>query len=196
MCAINKIAVGLLTIALGCGGEGGSSSSEPDEPTVDPPRPEVYNYYDEEPNDTLAEAQFLTILPVPEGESIGGVLEVYDDIDVYYFFLHPGVSPDKLESWAPDVSKLKFNFVLEGEIYAPQVSLYQTVFDEVGLPTGEYKQVGIYIGYNVDGYLIEYDISVPYDEFHNVDLFFIVQGFGIEDGTYSIDFWITGSKEG
>ena len=119
MCAINKIAVGLLTIALGCGGEGGSSSSEPDEPTVDPPRPEVYNYYDEEPNDTLAEGQFLTILPVPEGESIGGVLEVYDDIDVYYFFLHPGVSPDKLESWAPDVSKLKFNFVLEGDLCSP-----------------------------------------------------------------------------
>ena len=197
MCAIYKIAVGLLTIALGCGGEGGSSSNEPDEPTVDPPRPEIYNYYDEEPNDILAEAQFLTILPVPEGESIGGSLEAYDDTDIYYFLLHPGVSPDKeeeREDGVSDVEKLLFNFVLEGDVLSPQVSLYQTVFDDLGLPTGEYRQVGIYIGYS--GFLVEYDISVPYDSFHNLDLFLIVQGIGVDVGSYTVDFWMTGLKDG
>jgi hypothetical protein len=193
VCVTNKILVGLLTLAFGCVGSGGDSN-DADEPPVDPPRPTVATYYDEEPNDTLAQAQFLTILPIPQGESIWGTLEAYNDTDAYYFFLHPGVSPDKGEDWVADIEKLLFNFVLEGDVISPRVSLYQTVFDDIGLPTGEYKQVGIYIGY--DGFLLEYDISVPYDAFYNLDLFFIVQGIGVDVGGYTVDFWITGTKEG
>ena len=112
--------------------------------------------------------------------------------------MHPGVSPDKEEEegedWVADVEKLLFNFVLEGDVISPQISLYQTIFDDIGLPTGQYKQVGIYTSYNT--FLIEYDIPVPYDAFHNLDLFLIVQGIGVDVGVYTVDFWITGAKEG
>jgi len=99
------------------GGDGGG----------DPPDPPTYDYVENEPNNTLEDAQFITVLPTFTLKNIGGTLWLPQDADCYAFFLSPPRGD----------SEVIFNVALETDpILNPKIRLYQTVVDETGTPTG------------------------------------------------------------
>ena len=168
----------LLLLAASCsqgqtGANGGNGGG-------DPPTPPTYDYDEVEFNDTFNSAQFITLLPQWYQENIGGILDLPDDLDYYYFFLNPNLGQDEV----------MVNIMVETDPFiAPRVSLYQTIYDTLGAPTGDYQLIGTYVG--VDGNLIILDVPIPYHSFTNNDLYLLLEGYGplnVYEG-YVIDFW-------
>jgi len=161
----------IFSLIISCGDNHGHS-----DPDVDPPY--VPMHEEVEPNDSFSEPQFITLLPVLSSEDIGGSLELPFDEDYYYFFLNPNLGDDEI----------LFNAVVETDpLVDPRISLWQTVYDSFGAPTGDYQLIGTYIG--VDGNLVILDIPVPYNSFTNNDLFMVLDGFGVGYEEYIVDFW-------
>tara|TARA_R110002110_G_scaffold211268_1_gene423931 strand:- start:1525 stop:2034 length:510 start_codon:yes stop_codon:yes gene_type:complete len=162
---------------MGCNGGavGDNSGGGP------PPGPPTYDYEEVEPNDDFSIAQFITLLPHGQSqEDIGGFIDLPDDLDYYYFFLSPNLGQDEI----------KFNAIVETDPFiAPKVSLYQTIYDSFGTPTGEHQLIGTYIG--VNGNLVILDVPIPYHSFTNNDLFLLLEGYTTINGYkgYVIDFW-------
>lgn len=168
----------LLQIMGSCGG--GSSGGDGG---GDPPDPPTYDYVENEPNNTLEDAQFITVLPTFALQNIGGTLWVPQDTDCYAFFLSPPIGD----------SEVNFNIALETDpILNPKIRLYQTVVDDTGTPTG-YQLLGTWVG--LDGELGIFDFEVPYDAFYNNDLLLKLEGWGglmdvpLPDDTYTLEFW-------
>ena len=148
-----------------------------------PPPPPAYDYNEQEPNDTLVDAQAITILPMWNPEDIGGTFLIPKDSDCYWFFLAPPAG----------VTQLNFNMLLETDpILLPKVRMYQTIYDDFGDPAG-YTLIGTWVG--LDGDLVILDVEVPYDNLTNNDLFIKLDPWGglidvpLPDDTYVIDFW-------
>ena len=144
-----------------------------------PPSPPVYDYEEQEPNDSFASPQFLTLLPELTQSDLKGHLDpIEDDLDFYYFFLDLPAGDDEL----------LFNLVLETEPWVTQrVSFYQTIYDSLGVPTGAYQLLGTHVGY--EGRLVVLDQPVTYHPFWNNDLFMLIEGFGFGYTGYVFNFW-------
>jgi len=166
-----------LLLAAACGGDSGGNGGNGG---GEPPDPPVYDYDEVEFNDSFEDAQFITLLPQWDQENIGGTIDLPDDLDYYYFFLNPNLGQDEV----------RFNVMVETDVFiAPRVSLYQTVYDSLGTPTGEYQLIGTYVG--VNGNLIILDVPIPYHSFTNNDLFLLLEAYSPINGYegYVIDFW-------
>tara|TARA_R110002074_G_scaffold77658_2_gene176064 strand:- start:1811 stop:2329 length:519 start_codon:yes stop_codon:yes gene_type:complete len=161
----------LLVLSCAQGQEGDGNGGGP------PNRP-VYDFEEQEPNDSFKSAQFLTLLPEWSQRNLKGHLDpVEDDLDFYYFFLNLNAGDDEL----------LFNLVLECEPWLTQrVSFYQTIYSPLGEPT-DYQLLGTFVG--AEGQLIILDLPVPYHSFTNNDLFMVIEGFGIGYTGYVLEFW-------
>ena len=144
-----------------------------------PPNPPLYDFGEEEPNDSFESPQFLTVLPEwTESDLKGHLNPIEDDLDFYYFFLDLNAGDDEL----------LFNVAIECEYYVTQkVSFYQTIYDPLGVPTGDYQLIGTFVG--VEGNLVVLDLPVPYHPFWNNDLFMVIEGFGFGYTGYVLNFW-------
>ena len=163
----------ILFLALSCGGKHGDKDGG-----GPPPPPPVPDYEEVEPNDSFDDANFITLLPSFNTESIGGYIDLPDDLDYFYFFLNPVLGDDEI----------LVNFVVETDVFIdPRLSLWQTIYDDLGVPTGDYQNLGIFVG--VDGNLVVLDIPVTYHPFWNNDLFVLMEGYGFGYEGYTIDFW-------
>jgi len=164
----------LLLLLVGCGpSAGGGSNNDP------PPPPPGPDYTEQEPNDDFIAANFITLLPlVGNTETIGGHTDQYD-ADFFLFFLNPN----------PGVTEIPMNIVVETEFFflAPKVRLYQTIYNDLGVPTGDHQLLGQFVG--TDGELIILDWPVPYDSFYNNDLFVVLESFGPGQEEYELEFW-------
>jgi hypothetical protein len=170
---VNKLLPFVALLAICCGGEHGDGGGN--EPPPPPPTPD---YEEQEPNDTFTDANFITLLPVFNPEDIGGYLTQPNDRDFYYFFLNLNLGDNEI----------LVNFVVEMDPFIdPKLSLWQTIYDPLGVPTGDYQNLGLFVG--VDGNLVVLDIPIPYHAFTNNDLFVVMEGYGFGNEEYTIDFW-------
>ena len=149
----------------------------------DPPAPPSYDYEEQEPNDDLWNAQWITVLPVWDSETIQGNHWLPVDLDCYWFFLDPPLG----------VKSVSFNLMLETDSsLLPKIKLWQTIFDGGGVAIG-HQLKGTWVG--EDGYLAILNFEVEYDFFTNNDLLIEVIPWGglrdtpLADDTYLIDFW-------
>lgn len=167
----------LILLLIGCGqSSDGGSNNEPPPPPPPPPGPD---YPEQEPNNDFNTANFVTLLPLlGNSETIGGQTDKYDE-DFFFFFLNPNLG----------VTEISINIVVETEFFllAPRVSLYQTIFDEFGEPTGNHQLLGQFMG--TDGELVILGWPVPYDYFYNNDLFIVLESFGVGVDEYELEFW-------
>ena len=151
----------------------------------DPPPPPVYDHYEEEPNDELEDAQFITVLPNFAGpEVIQGEHWVPYDPDCYQFWLDPSMSHPSIH--------VSIN-LLTDPILSPKLKLWQTTYDAVGNPDG-YILRGTWVGQ--DGYLFIDAFEVAYGGLL-VDNDLIIElipwgGIGdppLLDDEYLLEFW-------
>ena len=112
-----------IILSAGCGG-----SSVPSDGPGEPPDPPEYDYTEQEPNDTLETAQFLTVLPVSNNQNLlGDFNNSANDTDCYAFFLNPANN---------GIESTLFNFTVETDASLwPWVKLWQTVVDDTGIIT-------------------------------------------------------------
>ena len=165
-------------IMSGCGG-----SSVPSDGPGDPPDPPEYDYTEQEPNNSLEQAQFLTVLPVSNTENLlGDFFSSAEDMDCYAFFLNPSRGSEST----------LFNFTVATDtIINPRVKLWQTIVNDKGIPTG-HQLLGTWVSTN--GNLVALDVEIPYDEFYNNDLIMEIKPFGGPGDpgarlTYILNFW-------
>ena len=164
----------LLPLLLACGSDGPSNNTGDEEP----PSPPTFDYEEDEPNNTLANAQFIQLLPEYDKKDIHGYLSAPDGADCFYFFLNP----------VPGDDELLLSFNVDMTWYTtPKVTLYQTIYDELGEETGEYLQVGTFVG--EEGYVEVTAYPIEYDFFRRNDLFFVLEGFGDGFDEYVIEFF-------
>ena len=166
-----------IILSAGCGG-----SSFPSDGPVDPPDPPEYDYTEQEPNNSLETAQFLTVLPDSNSQSslLGDFNNSADDIDCYAFFLNP----------ATGAESTFFNFMVGTDAsITPRVKLWQTVVDDTGIITG-HQLLGTWVSSN--GTVVALDVEIPYDAFYNNDLIMEIDPLSWSSplsGTYILNFW-------
>ena len=166
-----KLLLPLLITLLGCNANSEPSDRDNDGPP--PPPPSCEGYEEMEPNDMHSMANYVSHLPVLQGETVCGTW-VYSnegnaDKDYYHFYLNP----------KPGVNEVKLNMVLDcEETTVPVLYLSQTVYDPEGYPTG-YKNIGTY--YGTHGELILIDVNIPYDFLEKNDLYMRVDGIYPKD---------------
>jgi len=166
---------------LGC--TQGTTVGHDDDCDDPPPPPPSYDYEEDEPNDTLEEAQFITLLPVYSSEEIHGTFWLPYDADCYSYFLNPPLGAEQI--W--------FHFVLECDpTVNPKVKAWQTIYDDFGTEQG-HQLLGTWVA--SDGQLVVLDLFVPYDSFYNNDLLLeIIPWAGLRDtplidDEYILEFW-------
>jgi hypothetical protein len=169
-----------IILSVGCGG-----SSSPSNGSGDPPDPPEYDYTEQEPNNSLETAQFLTVLPVSNTENLlGDFNNSANDKDCYAFFLNPPLGAEST----------LFNFTVETDASNTQtqvlpVKLWQTVVDDTGIITG-HQLLGTWVSSN--GTVVALDVEIPYDAFYNNDLIMEIDPLSWSSplsGTYILDFW-------
>ena len=165
-----------ILLSAGCGG-----SSVPSDGPGEPPDPPEYDYTEQEPNNSLETAQFLTVLPVSNTENLlGDFFSSAEDIDCYAFFLNP----------ATGAESTLFNFTVETDASLwPWVKLWQTVVDDTGIITG-HQLLGVWASSN--GTVVALDVEIPYDAFYNNDLIMEIDPLSWSSplsGTYILNFW-------
>ena len=176
------LVVGVLAVIVSACDGGAKGSGDTDPPP--PPPPPTYDYIEQEWNDELGTAHFLTVLPISSQEDLLGSFTPPLDIDCYEFFIDPALGATSI--W--------FNFMLECDPFiSTKVKLWQTIVNEQGIFSG-YQNLGTWVA--SDGLLIVVDEEIPYDEFYNNDLFIeIIPWNGPADPppstdlTYILDFW-------
>ena len=178
----NAAVFAFLMLFVGC-----NANSEPSDRDYDgppPPPPSCEGFQEMEPNDMHSMANFVSHLPVLQGEEVCGTWIYQNDgpagKDYYHFYLNP----------KPGVEEIKLNLVLEcEETTVPVAYLSQTVYDQEGYPTG-YNNIGTL--YGVHGELIILDFSIPYDFLEKNDLFIRLDGIYPKDfivKDYEFKYW-------
>ena len=176
-----KLLLPLMFALLGCN----SNSDESDGDIGPPPPPkQCEGYLEMEPNDDFDMANYVALLPALQPETLCGKFYDYDpftaDKDYFFFFLNPN----------PGAEEVIFNFVVKTEDdVVPAAYLYQTIYDELGVPQ-DHQQLGIF--YGVPGELVVLDFHVPYHFLDNNDLYLRVDGIYPTDfieKEYSVQYW-------
>ena len=137
----------LFAFLASCGSDGPSNNNE----EVEPPAPPIYDYEEDEPNNTLINANFITALP-SDMQTVHGFISPPDGADCFYFFLNA----------LPGDTEIHLTFRVDMTYYTtPKVTLYQTMYDELGAVTGEYRQIGTFVG--EESFLGVIQWPIPYD---------------------------------
>ena len=155
----------VIALLISCGQTKVSTDNGPPAP---PPNPTLdCDVFEIEPNDDFFTAQFIDVLPAnPTNELVCGYLSPAGaDIDTYYFPLAPN----------PIATQVVFNITISCDLdVVPVVELLQTVYDGLGVPTGEYQSLGTFFG--AAGVLTVLDWPVPYNFQNQNDLYVRVTG--------------------
>lgn len=168
-------------LCFGCSQDTQSSNDTNDPPP--PPVEECKGFMEVELNDDHATANYVSLLP-NDGTICGNFLDFdpfTSDKDFYHFFLNPHPGDDEI----------LFNFVvMTTSDVVPAVQLYQTVYDDLGVPE-DYIQIGTFFGHL--GELIVIDFPVKYDFHLSNDLYVRIDGIypsnDPEVKPYEVEFW-------
>ena len=152
---------------------------------VDPgPSPPPTNHGTEEiePNNHFTEAGFLGVLPIISPRMVYGNLSIfpYHDVDFFQFYI---AQPEYVE-------EIYISIVVETDLWTvPKVKLFQTTYDNVGAPTGNYTLIGQYV--QGPGLLFVDRATVPHDMLENNDLFIVLEVLGDPYylAEYELEYW-------
>jgi hypothetical protein len=155
------------------------------EPSPDPgppPPPPVECEQEVEANDSFLTADFLGIFPIISPETVCGDMSIWPphDVDFFFFYL---IAPEFVE-------EMRVSFVVTTDLNAtPKIKLYQTVYDQLGNPTGEYQLVGFFV--QGPGLLYVDQAVIPHNPFENNDLFVVLEAEGdpYHIAEYELEFW-------
>ena len=161
----------VLVAAFGCSQSKPILSDGDGDDDCDDPPIEDCDFKETEPNDIFDNANFVDLLPVLQSYTFCGAFEDIDlgitDNDFLYFFLNP----------SPGDTEILINLIVETDTdVSPSLRLWQTVYDNLGEPTGTYQSLGTFFG--SDGMLVILDFPIPFDFMTNNDLFVQLEAVG------------------
>tara|TARA_Y100000310_G_scaffold303811_1_gene342446 strand:+ start:180 stop:749 length:570 start_codon:yes stop_codon:yes gene_type:complete len=171
--------VAVLCFVFACGD---TTIVEPSPDPGPPPPPPVECEQEVEPNNSFADSDYLGVLPILSPETICGYLYVWPPYDTDFFFFYLS---------APEfVEELHFSFAIHTELdITAKATLYQTIYDDIGNPTGDYQLIGQFT--QGPGLLFVDEFAVPHDTLENNDLFVVVEAFGNPNTVayYEMEYW-------
>ena len=165
----------LLVWAHSCNGTLSTIDDDGDPPPPPPPSCDQ----ELEPNDYFTQATFVDVFPVSPPDKICGSLPFFDT-DFFYFYLSP----------ASPVTEIYVSVVIVTDPDATlKLSLFQTVYDSDGYPTGAYTMLGQFV--DGPGMVFVNSFPVPYDMMMNNDLFMTVEDLSLSFPypEYELEYW-------